>query len=306
MFTERLRKLLIAIFAIFSLAITNEHSKVNTSDHLNNQCDPKTSGTTALNEIIRRVHRGPDLSEELLGKNQSGGRIVIVKDENGKIKVIRKEHPRLSATEEMTQREEIFELFKKINIIKESDLNGNESVPQEKVMSLLHQFALSDVGAIWLRRVTDDTIAAINRGYLEVDASKKTLSSLVTGKLTDDAVFDANFVVFKIFSFLGNGATGGGSRISIGENLFKDTFPSSGQKIDPLAIISHEFGHTLYGDPTSGENIHGEARCVEHFENPARVHHHYDERLTYCDPKTNTVIDIKTKIVTKKDCSKKT
>lgn len=259
-----------------------------------------------LHDIVKKIKSGPDLSEELGGQNQSGGRIIVTQDQDGKVKVIRLPEPKLSFAEEMAQREEVFQLFKKINIVKSDELGPNEEIPNEKVMNLLHEFALSDVGAVWLRRVTDDTIANINRGYLEIDPKKKKLLDLVTGKSTEDAQFDSDFVLFKIYSFSGKGARGGGARVGIGDELFRDTFPSSGQKIDPLAIISHEFGHTRYGDINSGEHIHGEADCVEHFENPARIHNHYDERLTYCDPKTNTEINIKTRVVKSKNCNPKT
>lgn len=283
--------LIFLILIILSSPIWAEDNCELTDDNINN-----------LKSIVESTRKGPDLKTELKGHNQSGGRIVLSKNSEGKIKVSRVELPPLTLVEELEQREEVFQIFKKLNIINENDLNGQETVPNEKVMALLHQFAMSDAGAIWLRRVTDDTIAAVNRGYIELDASNKKLSEMITGKLTEDAQFDSFFSLFKVTSFSGKGANGGGGRIGIGDELFRDRFPAGGQKIDPLAIVSHEFGHTRYGDPTSGEHIHGEAFCVEHFENPVRVKNGFDERMTYCDPKTNTNINIKTKVITKQNC----
>ncbi len=264
----------------------------------------KISIVDDVKDALSKIHQAPDLIEELKGRNQSGGRIVITTDINGKIKVVRQELPKLSLAEELAQREETFKIFMKINIIKADEVQGIEIVPNQQVIALLHTFALSDVGAIWLRRVTDETIFAINKGYLSINSSKKSVLEMLTGELTIEAPFD-NYTLLKITSYTGRGATATGNRINIGSELFGTTFSSSNQKVDPLAIISHEFGHTRYGDPTSGGSLEGEARTVKNFENPARLHHNHDERLHYCDPKTNTQIDINTHKIIHRVCSEK-
>lgn len=57
--------------------------------------------------------------------------------------------------------------------------------------------------------------------------------------------------------------------------------PASSQLVDPLAILSHEFGHTRYGDPASAGSLQGEANTVERYENPVRERNGFEPRTVY-------------------------
>lgn len=69
--------------------------------------------------------------------------------------------------------------------------------------------------------------------------------------------------------------------IGLGDAGLSCQFPASNELVDPFAIISHELGHTRYGDPASGGTLLGEARTVELYENPVRVRNGYEPRALY-------------------------
>lgn len=261
-------------------------------------------------ETFAQKYSGPDLAAELKSINQSGAKIKWTYDQDGRLKVFRDDKFPMTPTEEMKQRQVTFELFKKINLAKDADLSGDWQRPNEKVIELFRQFAMTDAGAVWMRLVTNDTIEAINRGYLEINTDLKDgtakLSDLLTGETSDDGKFAADFTIFKIYSFSGKGAKGSSGSIGINSNGIGGVFPSTGQKIDPLAILSHEFGHTRYGDPRSGEDLQGEARTVTRFENPVRTANGYDERLIYCDPGKKQSIQVKTGVIRNSSCTMET
>ena len=104
---------------------------------------------------------------------------------------------------------------------------------------------------------------------------------MITGELTDDGLFADNFNLFKVVPIEGIGAFGEGFRVRLGIDGFKDHFAHGGQVVDPMAIIGHEFGHTILGDYTSGEDIEGEARTVRDYENPVRSLNGFTPRKCY-------------------------
>jgi hypothetical protein len=144
---------------------------------------------------------------------------------------------------------------------------------------------------VWLREVADDTLRLFNKGYLQYDravwrqAMRKgappRLSSLLTGRLTEAALFAGDANVFKFSGYAGPGAAAHPGAIGLGDRGLQCQFPSSNELVDPLAIISHEFGHTRYGDPASGGNLLGEARTVELYENPVRERNGFEPRALY-------------------------
>lgn len=58
-------------------------------------------------------------------------------------------------------------------------------------------------------------------------------------------------------------------------------FPTGGQKIDPLAIILHEFGHTMVFNPSSKQGIQFERYVVINYENTVRKINGYEMRYIY-------------------------
>jgi hypothetical protein len=158
-------------------------------------------------------------------------------------------------------------------------------------LALLERFALSDAGAVWLREIADDTLRLFNKGYLEYDLAlwKRAvkqgrlppLSKLLTGRLTETAQFAVDAQVFKFSGYAGPGAMAHPGAIGLGDSGLRCQFPSSNELVDPFAIISHEFGHTRYGDPASAGTLLGEARTVEFYENPVRIRDGYEPRALY-------------------------
>jgi hypothetical protein len=158
-------------------------------------------------------------------------------------------------------------------------------------LALLERFAMSDAGAVWLREVADDTLRLLNKGYLEYDAvlwkrsvkqgKLPPLSKLLTGRLTETALFAGDAGVFKFSGYAGPGAMAHPGAIGLGDRGLSCQFPSSNELVDPMAILSHEFGHTRYADPASGGNLIGEARTVELYENPVRVKNGFEPRALY-------------------------
>lgn len=62
---------------------------------------------------------------------------------------------------------------------------------------------------------------------------------------------------------------------------FRCNFLFGGEPVDPLAILSQEFGHTRYGDPRSAGLPLGEARTVARYENPVRLRNGFPPRTIY-------------------------
>ena len=98
--------------------------------------------------------------------------------------------------------------------------------------------------------------------------------------------------MFKIKFNSGWGASAYGSVINIGN--INSKFSMSGQKVDPVAIISHEFGHTRFGNMANAdsETILGEACTVRLYENPVRLLNNYAPRTHYYSKARNCYVDI--------------
>ena len=73
-------------------------------------------------------------------------------------------------------------------------------------------------------------------------------------------------------------------------------FPVGGQKVDPLAIISHEFGHTTVFNPKMKSGIQHERNVVIQYENTVRKINGYEMRYVYFNgSETINIITGKTK-----------
>lgn len=237
------------------------------------------------------THQRIDLQRELDAPWQAGGEIAVACWPDGTPLVGRLPHPPRDRVEEEARRTEHFALARKLNMARmgEAHPRGIPLAPAQ--FELLESFAMSDAGAVWLRAVADDTLRLFNRGYLEIDRARwarslKTgtmprLSELITGKLTEKAQFAGDARVFLFSGYAGTGAMAHPGAIGLGDGGMRCEFPISGELVDPYAIISHEFGHTRYGDPTSAGSLIGEARTVELYENPVRVRNGFPPRTVY-------------------------
>lgn len=157
--------------------------------------------------------------------------------------------------------------------------SGDEA-PAGEGLRWLERYARTDYGAGMVRRVLEDYEAARAAGWVDPE-----------GELTPDGHF-AGYVPFRIRGTPG-AAAGGSAEIRLPFS-FRETFRFGGQRVDPLAIVHHEFGHTRYGLPAGPEDLretpHGtrlslehEVRVVDRFENPVRLRNGFEPRFRYYD-----------------------
>jgi len=232
-----------------------------------------------------------DLIHALEQPWQAGGEIVLTCAPDGSPRAGRISVPPRNASEERALRAEHFVLAKRVNMARKGEAHPLGLPMAAPQLALLERFAMSDAGAVWLREVADDTLRLFNKGYLEYDAAlwKRSvkqgklppLSKLLTGRLTEAALFAGDAQVFKFSGYAGPGAMAHPGAIGLGDRGLSCQFPSSNEFVDPMAILSHEFGHTRYGDPASGGNLIGEARTVELYENPVRIKNGFEPRALY-------------------------
>lgn len=232
-----------------------------------------------------------DLAHELDQPWQAGGEIVLVCGPGQQPRAGRIRLPPGDKTEELARRSEHFALARRVNLAQRGEVNPRTLPLSPAQIAFLERFAHSDAGAVWFREVADDTLRLFNLGYLEFDQAlwrqalrsgrMPRLSQLLTGRLTEAGQFAADLQVFKFGAYAGPGAVAQPAGIGLGDAGMKCQFPTSEELVDPLAVLSHEFGHTRYGDPDSAGTLLGEARTVELYENPVRVRNGYEPRTLY-------------------------
>lgn len=222
---------------------------------------------------------------------------LCIKIENDKPIVSRKEVNSNSKEAELSRRQTAYKVFEKLHFAQKDEVyNGSLEITQNQ-KDLFHKFALTDIGSNWIQKVLDDDITAFNQGFLEtntnVDYNKSEFINVISGKISTEGEFSGHNI-FKVFSYEGFGAQGQSGLIGLGNQGFKESF-ITGEKVDPVAILAHEFGHTKWGNPSSGETLEGEAETVSKYENPMRKANGYEEREIYYSPKEDKSIEIKSK-----------
>ena len=250
-------------------------------------CPPRLPDVAAPLEVPLSV----DMERELEQAWQAGGEIVVFCAPDGSPRVGRLPAPPADIAAELARRAEHFALARRMNFARKGEAHPLGLPLATPQIELLERFAMSDAGAVWLREVADDTLRLLNKGYLEYDKAlwKKSvakgvlppLSKLLTGRLSEAAQFAGDARVFLFSGYAGPGAMAHPGAIGLGDAGLRCQFPSSGELVDPFAVISHEFGHTRYGDPSSAGTLLGEARTVERYENPVRLRNGYEPRALY-------------------------
>lgn len=239
-------------------------------------------------DLVRPV----DLERELQAPWQAGGEIVVFPGPDGRPLVGRNPAPPRDVLEERARRLEHFALALKLNLVTVAGSGPPIALPLEpEQVALLARFALTDAGAVWFREVADDTLRLFNKGYLEYDhhlwqAARRggepvRLSQLLTGGLSEAGLFAQDAVLFRIYAHDGRGAMGAHSSIRLGLQGLRCHFSFSDELVDPYAVLSHEFGHTRYGDARSAGTLLGEAATVARYENPVRIRNGYPPRTVY-------------------------
>lgn len=232
-----------------------------------------------------------DLERELQAPWQAGGEMTVFAAADGSPRVGRRSSPPADAAGEQARRAEHFALARKLNLVTTYRVVPYALPLSEAQVELLERFSGTDAGAVWFREMADDTLRLFNLGYLDYDAGRwqeflgggprPRLSELITGRLSDAGLFAQDVAVFRIYGFHGNGSMGGAASIRMGHAGFRCQFLMSGEAVDPFAILSHEFGHSRYGDPWSAGMPVGEARTVARYENPVRMRDGFPPRLVY-------------------------
>ncbi len=250
-------------------------------------CPPEPAGFAPPPPIRLQV----DLIHALEQPWQAGGKIVLICAPDGTPRAGRSNAPPRNALEEQARRAEQFALAKRVNMARKGEAHPLGLPLAAPQLAMLERFAMSDAGAVWLREVADDTLRLFNKAYLEYNnalwqrslkqGKLPPLSKLLTGRLTETAQFAGDAQVFKFSGYAGPGAMAHPGAIGLGDAGLSCQFPSSNELVDPMAIISHEFGHTRYADPASGGNLIGEARTVELYENPVRLRNGFEPRALY-------------------------
>lgn len=242
-----------------------------------------------------------NLIETLEQSWQAGGRIVLICGPEGRPRAGRIATAPKDLKEEMARRNAHLALAKRINMAKKGEVNARTLALNPKQLAFLERFALSDAGAVWFLALADDTLRLFNAGHLEYDQAlwKKALrqghmpplAKLITGRLSEAGQFQSNLQVFKFGAYAGPGALSQPSGIGLGDEGIRCEFPSSSELVDPIAILSHEFGHTRFGDPSSSSDLIGEARTVELYENPVRERNGYPPRTIYFQRNDQGLLD---------------
>ncbi len=238
------------------------------------------------------THAPVDLERELKAPWQAGGEIVVFPGPDGRPLAGRTPNPPGDAQEEQARRLEHWRLAYKLNLVTTPGTGPPIALPlTPEQVALLARFALSDAGAVWFREVADDTLRQFNKGYLAYDealwtAQRETgepvrLSQLLTGGLSEAGLFAQDAALFRIFAHDGRGAMAANASIRLGREGLRCHFTLSDELVDPHAILSHEFGHTRYGDPRSAGTVLGEAATVAKYENPVRIRNGYPPRTLY-------------------------
>lgn len=232
-----------------------------------------------------------DLERELQAPWQAGGEIVVHAGADGSLRAGRLPLPPADTGDEQARRAEHIALARKLNMVTAYRVVPYALPLTESQIELLERFARTEAGAVWFREVADDTLRLFNQGYLEYDAGRwqafldggprPRLSELITGSLSEAGLFAQDVAVFRIYAYRGNGSMGGAASIRMGHAGFRCQFLMSGEAVDPFAILSHEFGHSRYGDPWSAGMPLGEARTVARYENPVRLRDGFPPRLVY-------------------------
>jgi len=232
-----------------------------------------------------------DLEREHGARWQAGGEIEVFAAEDGVFRVGRRSTPPTDAAEEHARRAEHFALARKLNLV-----TAHRVVPMAlplfpEQIDLLQRFAMSDAGAVWFRELADDTLRLFNQGYLDYDAvawrahldggPRPPWSALITGRLSEAGLFAQDASVFRIYAYDGIGSMAAAASVRMGRRGFRCQFQMSGEVVDPFVLLSHEFGHSRYGDPRSAGLPLGEAQTVGRYENPVRLRNGFPPRLVY-------------------------
>lgn len=220
-----------------------------------------------------------DLNHELYtNKSLSGGEIVISRQQGSGHLVARNHCITRNNNSEFRSRIKNWLIFKQLHLANKEDEVFAGSFPVSTQLKLfLYHFALSDAGALWVQQVVNFDLYLIQNQYYKVRVKNNKLQITETDKFLFEVAYSKFYIIQTPLP-----THAGGNFIAIQNNfLNKKVFSQSKQKIDHQAILSHEFGHTQFGDPSTRANIYMEAETVRRYENPVRKLNNFLPRKTY-------------------------
>lgn len=188
-------------------------------------------------------------------------------------------------------------LFSNFHI--DSGIRRNSSFSHQLIKTwLFHKSSI-----YWLNLIFSEDLEYLSKGFYGV--KKQDLVPLFESKMflgfpksfntkfrsSDDGLFSNDFtpLVFQLDEELG--FSGQGNRVYFPYKKRQDHFLFSRQKIDFIAILNHELGHTRYGLKDS-DSLIGEALVVKKIENPVRIYDGYEKRKYYYSKKLMKYIDV--------------
>lgn len=190
-------------------------------------------------------------------------------------------------------------LFSNLHV--DSEIQQNSSFSHQLIKAWL--FHKSSV--YWLNLIFNEDLEYLNKHFYGIQ--KPDLRSLFKSgkfmgipkvfnskfKASDEGLFSDDFspLLFQLDNQLG--FSGQRNRVFFPYSPKQDRFSFSKQKIDFIAILNHELGHTRYGFKSS-DSLMGEAIVVKKIENPVRIYDGYEKRKYYYSKKFMKYIDIET------------
>jgi len=122
--------------------------------------------------------------------------------------------------------------------------------------------------------------------------SKTSYGSIMIDRINK---YDGKFVVYLITKGVEKfQAMGASNHIRLPEEFpIMAMYPSTGDKIDPLAVIHHEFEHTIFGKSSHEVgSLEEEVAAVKLHENPVRIINGFKPRYSYYQRATDTTVSV--------------
>lgn len=169
------------------------------------------------------------------------------------------------------------------NIINNLAVNLPPISPDSEAYELLKEYALTDYGALTLKKILEDSNDAIKKKYIQENG---TITSL--GKEALQAgLWQGHF----IFGATDLAISAGSNSLRLPSTFRESFFPVGSEPVDSLALLHHEMGHTRFGLNNKNEDhLQIERITVQRYENPVRTLNSlyynrtsFEERTIYFD-----------------------
>ena len=287
-------KMLFMLFILNSFSFANDAIEI-LSSNINLIKKPDYNLDPATSAPLKGDCHGQ--SQEIFTKDSfkidcSGDKPILVKTKASLTKVQLQEHYA-----------NMYEIFKVFNLATKKEMlmsAAGDKVLTQRDLDIIKKYAQTPYGHENIMKVLEFNSDWTSKGnYKYKDDYKencKDVASVFTGEPSEELEFSDDspkrFLIFGVAD--SKGAWAEPASIKIGEHGFNNIFPTGGQKVDPLAIIHHEFCHTKFGITHNTTDLKGEAQVVRECENPVRETNGHDKRMTYYDPDIKKTIHVYT------------